>query len=254
MRINFFFLAFLIPLSSLGQRVIKNEATNRHLHTDGTNIYLIPPTGFIPSTKHKGFGHTESNATIIVHVIELPLEVVHRQTSKKELAGQGWDWISEEKISVNGLNGYLIKASQQNFKGKNFNWTLIFEYEVYTNVVQCIFSDGTHSLNQDLERALASVVFKPFAELAIRPLELQFEKYGFFFWNVINGINLYRATGRGGIELTFTSDHFLIKKRTTELELIFYNKMKQMPFPSVTLTDMEWKQLNWMTFQGCRRY
>jgi hypothetical protein len=237
MEMKLFLFVFLISLPSVGQRVIKNEITKDHIRTDGTNIHLIPPSEFIPSTKQRGYTHSHLDANIIVHVLEIPVDVVHKQMSQKVFAGQGWDLTEEEKISVNGMKGFLIKANRPTTKGRILKWTLIFDYNDTTNVVQCIFPDGNNLLKQDLERALFSVVFKPLVELPNKTFELRYEQFGFSFWKVVNGINHYRNVKKGGIELTFASDHFLIKDLTTEPELIFYNKMKQMPFTSVKLTD-----------------
>ncbi len=237
MKIFFILLAFIISWGGFSQRIIKNELTREHIRTDGTNLYLIPPNGFVRSTQPTGFSNLKSNANIIIHGIKQPIEAVHNEMSLKKLKGQGLGFISEEKVSVDGLAGYLIKTSQQNIKGNFLNYTLLFQDPdlPQTHVVQCKFPAGNKLMGKVLEQSILTTLYVPLVERSSLPFSIEFKQHGFAYWKYENGVHHYKAIEKDEAELVIMADYFLVN--STQPDIIFSNKMRQLPFAAMRLDE-----------------
>jgi hypothetical protein len=181
----------------------------------------------------------KSNANIIIHGINQPIEAVHNDMSPKKLKGQGVGFISEEKVSINGLAGYLMKTSQQNNKDKFLNYTLLFQDAdlPQTHVVQCIFPATNKLMGKVLEQSILSTLYVPLVERSAMPFSIEFEQHGFAHWKSENGVNHYKAIEKDEAELVITTDHFLVKNNSTPPDIIFSNKMRQLPFAAMRLDE-----------------
>ena len=236
MKMLFLLLALPVTTTTFAQRTIDNEVTEQHVRIDGTNVFIIPPPGFVWSNPARQFIQEEWKAGVLINEIETSIDVVHRQMSKKELLGQGRVWISEEALTVSGFHGYLIKASKQTFASRMLEYTLAFGNNKITRVVQCIFpADGPLS-TASMERTLLSTVFKPVVDIRKEPFSLAFKPHGFSFWKNVNGINYYKAVEKGGGELFVMTD-FFYQKNNSEPELLFLNRMQRLPYSSTRFDD-----------------
>ncbi len=109
-----FLLLILITQSVFSQKINEyTEPTEDHILVKGTNIYMIPPKGYVESSNFKGFQNPEDQTSMIM-VVEIPgpFNEISKGFNAEMLATKGMKLISKKEVSINEFNGYLIDLEQ----------------------------------------------------------------------------------------------------------------------------------------------
>jgi hypothetical protein len=234
-----FFL--ILTWSIFGQRRIVNSNTPAHIQISKTNFYVVPPTGFVHAVGFSGLTNPSLSADLIFHIIELPLGAVHEQMSASQLAGQGLKFISEEKLVINGSNGYLVKASFLHAGARWLRYTLIVEGDknprIMTHVVQGNFPDDK-KLSVAIENSMLSFVYKIIAEKPlVEPFTVQYSKFGLKWKESTTQGNTYEGRDASGTVVTLRVTVVRITSKSAEKEMILYDKIKQLPYSYTKLNE-----------------
>ena len=91
---------------------ITNQLTNNHINIPPTKISIIPPEGFVNSTKFIGIENEESGINIM-EIDGAPFENSTRDLNRETFESQGINVKRIEKVKVNELSGYILELEQE---------------------------------------------------------------------------------------------------------------------------------------------
>jgi hypothetical protein len=231
----------ILTWSAFCQRIVTNTFTPAHVQASKTNFYIVPPDGFVRAVGFSGFTNPSLSADLIFHIIELPLDAVHKQMSTRELSGQGLKFLKEDQVIINGSNGFLVKASYLRAGAKWLRYTLIVDGDVnlpkMTHVVQCNFPDD-RKLSIAIETSILSFVYKVLAEKpSIEPFKIQYSKFGLNWKESTSAGNTYEGRDASGNVVTLHVSMVWITSNSAEKNMILYDKIKQLPYSFTKLGE-----------------
>ena len=82
------------------------------VHVPGTNVWMVPATGFLAASSFAGFAEA-SGAAIEVTEVPEPFDVIAPQVTAAELATQGIDVDTRDEVTLaDGRPGILVSGTQ----------------------------------------------------------------------------------------------------------------------------------------------
>lgn len=150
-----------------------SSTTNAHQLVAGTNIYVIPPTGFAKSENFTGFQNPEDPTSMIMVVsMPGPFDQVSAGFTKDMLASRGMILQRKEPIVISGQEAFYIELDQ-NAQGFTFTKSmLIYGDSVSTTIINGASMKDSVALAAEIRESVRSVVIDaaaapdPRAELA----------------------------------------------------------------------------------------
>ncbi|WP_235293220.1 hypothetical protein [Portibacter lacus] len=130
----------LLPILSFGQE-------NDYVRIGGTNLSLVPPQGFEPSTNFKGF-QMEDNPYAMIMVVEIPgpFSEIKKGFTKKAMAERGMELIKKENRALSSYEANYVEMEQE-ANGVVFVKSIL----IYGNETQTVIVNGMClKENQDL--------------------------------------------------------------------------------------------------------
>lgn len=102
----------------------------------GTAVTIVPPPGFVPSTRFPGFLHEATGASILVTEVPAPFASVARGfTDEQGLAAQGMMLVTQSDLTVDGRPARLLSYDQV-VNGRRFaKWVLAVDRGAVTNLL-----------------------------------------------------------------------------------------------------------------------
>lgn len=167
-QITTIFFTF-IYLLSFGQELPK-EKTENHQQMSGTEIFMIPPKSFKPSTDFKGFQNPEDPTSMIM-VIEIPGPFSETTSgfNSETLKAAGMELKTKNKIKVAEFDGLLIELDQP-ANGMVFSkHILVYGNEKSTVLINGIYLKDSVKLGDEIRRSILSTVVD--SSLKIDPRE-----------------------------------------------------------------------------------
>jgi hypothetical protein len=190
---------------AFGQKEINNTKTDKHKQVNGTNCFLVPPTGFIDATSFQGFQQLNSGASILIMEIPGPFSESTKGFNEQGLKTQGVVLKKKEDIKVNGNQGLFLTA-EQFAHGTNFSkYILVFGDNKSTFMVNGTFPKEVKELHKDIVESMFSVVYE--ADLIIDPLSsasfsINTDDTKLKFAKSVTGMLLYTVDGKVPTEST----------------------------------------------------
>lgn len=186
MRITLTILLNLILLSFLSCQSnkiqIMNQLGSNHVNILPTKISLIPPEGFNSSSNFIGIENEESGIQIM-EIDGAPFENSTRNLSRETFESKGIIVNSIDKVTVNGLKGYMLELEQEHSTSQ-----LIFGDSTYTVMLIGSYPKQNKIEKEKIQKCLKSVYLNkeletnPFDvakfELDLSKTNLEFYQYG----------------------------------------------------------------------------
>jgi hypothetical protein len=128
-----------------------------------SRIGLVPPPGFVPSTKFPGFENPQGNAAIVL--IELPAEAfpeIEKGFTDEALKTRGMTVETREPIDVQGARGFLITGQHVTANLKRRELVLAAPLTGVTVIVSVQIADESRAAvsEPDLREALKTVAVR----------------------------------------------------------------------------------------------
>jgi hypothetical protein len=125
----------------------------------GTKISIIPPEGFVESTRFTGYQEDNSNSSIVV--TELPAPISQLQTgltNSQELAKRGLILLEQQSVRVDDRDGILLKVKQSAYGTEFLKWILLLGNESESVLVTASFlQDSAPEYARELKDTLLTV-------------------------------------------------------------------------------------------------
>jgi hypothetical protein len=153
---GFLFLFALLLLTKCSEKE-KKKPDPVLVTISGTNVSLIPPSGFAQATDIPGLRHGSLLASIIVLETPKAYEHVMADVSKARMTEQGITLLSIDTVSIPGLKGTLYKTLSHS-EGLSFlQWVLVLPVQGHTVSVNGTFSRPDEAaLSEHIKEALLS--------------------------------------------------------------------------------------------------
>lgn len=145
-----------------------DSLTVEHQLIGGTNIYLVPPTAFEPSSNFKGFQNpNDPTSMIMVTEIPGPYREVVKGFDTLMMKARGMDLTSKATVAINDLEGTIIQLDQF-ASGLAFSkHILVYGNDSATVLINGVFVKDSVLLGEAIQRSLYSLVID--RELAVDP-------------------------------------------------------------------------------------
>ena len=188
-------------LTFLSSQVINDftAATDNHQLIEGTNVYLVPPAGFVVSENFKGFQKPDDQTSMIMLMeIPGPINEVTRGFTKELMATRGMELLRKDSVRIGNLTGFLIEMNQS-ANGMTFTKTLVvYGNEETSSIVNGISLKDSVQITEQIGQSIKSLFVNE--ELTINPRDgLSFtldEKAGDLkFVSVVGNAILLNRTG-----------------------------------------------------------
>jgi hypothetical protein len=180
MHYKILFTFLLISTLSYGQ-------VDNYIKIVGTKYKLIPPKGFVATTKFSGFENVETGASIMVNEVPGPYKTITDEFTAEALQSKGMTLISKKTVDFNNSKATLVKVSQS-VKGVTYlKQILLFGNNSSTVVVNGTYPEVHNTLEEEIINSLLSTKYDkkqidnpleavPFT-IDVRGTEYKFAKY-----------------------------------------------------------------------------
>lgn len=190
----------LIPFLSAQQFNDLDSPSSDHLQIKGTQVFLVPPDRFSPSTNFKGFQNPEDPTSMIMLVeIPGPFGEIAKGFTEDQLAAGGMTLHKKEPIKLNTFEGLWINLDQE-ANGMSFSkHILIYGDSSATTLINGVFVSDSVDLGEAIRQSLLTTVVD--LETVADPrgtLDYKLDETGtgFQFLNVMGNAMLFNRDGR----------------------------------------------------------
>ncbi|WP_116107359.1 hypothetical protein [Lewinella sp. IMCC34191] len=155
--VRFLLSLCLLLFSKLTAQDFPASASPDHVAIEGTNLYLVPPTGFRPSENFKGFQHPDI-ATSMIMVMEIPgpFTEVTGGFTEEALTRQGMTLNGKESTKLGPYDALLL-AVDQTAQGMDFaKHILVYGDSTATTLVNATFLKDSVALGRRMRRSILS--------------------------------------------------------------------------------------------------
>ncbi|WP_299704017.1 hypothetical protein [uncultured Pontibacter sp.] len=162
-------LLLSISLIGFGQSPPKEKSEN-HIQIKGTNIFMIPPFSFEPSSNFKGFQNSKDQTTMIM-VMEIPgpYSEVSKGFNSEMLKTKGMELKSLKKVKVADYDGLLIELDQS-ANGLIFSkQILIYGNNKSSTLINGVYQKDSLQLGKRIEESILTTFVD--SELESNPRE-----------------------------------------------------------------------------------
>lgn len=164
-----------LTIPSFAQSVNDYEApTKAHQLIPGTNVYVIPPTGFSVSENFTGFQNPEDpTSMVMVMSIPGPFAAVSGGFNEEMMAARGMRLQEKQTITVNRMAGLYLEMDQD-AQGMTFTKSiLVYGNEQETTMINGVSLKDSVSLAEAIRESIRSTVIDEATETDPRA-ELKF--------------------------------------------------------------------------------
>lgn len=125
----------------------------------GTCVSMLPPADFQPTERYPGFDHAASQSSIMVSVLEAPVEKMKQAMDKQNLATRGMRLISSTQEQANDQE-VLVLHVQQDAGGSTFiKWILIAGDQENTVMIVASTPKSQEAMAQPLRASLLTATW-----------------------------------------------------------------------------------------------
>ena len=156
-------MAGLFVLFSLSNCNAQNKTlstiTEAHVLLKGTNIYMVPPPGFIASKNFKGFEKTaDAASTIMATELKAPFVEVTAGFTKEMMQTRGITLLSKEETNISGMKGILLKVNQ-NAGGLVFSkYILVYGNNNFSQMINGVFPADSTATGNAIRKSLLTLI------------------------------------------------------------------------------------------------
>lgn len=131
--------------------------TENHRLITGTNLYLVPPQSFSPSSKFKGFQNPNDQTSMIM-IIEMPgpFSEITKGFNAKMFKSRGMDLISKKEIKISNYDGFFIALNQSAANVEFSKFLLVFGNESSSTMINGIFPKDSLELGLRIKESILS--------------------------------------------------------------------------------------------------
>ncbi len=230
-------VGILTHLLGVGQ-TFPDSLTANHQLVQGTNLYLVPPASFLPSTNFKGFQHS-SDQTSMIMVMEIPgpfSEVTKGFRSKEMLKARGMNLTNLTDLKVADFEGMLVELDQS-ANGLDFSkHLLVYGDDSATTMINGIFLADSVRKGKAIKASLLSAFVD--LELEANPRDalaytINEKAGGLQFHSVIGNGMLFNRDLKTPTEsedkATFLSDRSYAKVDVSDKKALCLARLQQYP-------------------------
>ncbi len=136
-----------------------NKLTESHMLVKGTNIYMIPPKGYVESANFKGFQNANDQTSMIM-IIEIPgpFSEISKGFNTEMLATKGMKLINKKEISINEFKGYVIDLEQEANGLTYAKNILIYGDDNSTTLINGIFLKNLKETEIIIKESISSII------------------------------------------------------------------------------------------------
>jgi len=151
-KIRLTILLLSISLTAFGQELPK-EKSKEHKQIEGTNIFMIPPISFKPSSNFKGFQDPDDPTSMIMTMeIPGPFAEATKGFNSETLKTNGMHLKTKNEIKVGGFSGLLLDLDQP-ANGMIFSkQILIYGNEKFTTLINGIYLKDSRQIGQEINQ------------------------------------------------------------------------------------------------------
>lgn len=190
--ITFFF-------SSFAQKEISTKLSENHIYVKGSKIHIIPPPEFTQADNFIGLQNILNGSSIVVLDMPAPFEkAVKNGFTQEQLADQGIELHTTERLVINGLPGILMTGRQFAFGTLYDKTILIFGSENETIIITgAVPSVNIQKKELMIETLLSayydkSIKIDPFEEL---DFSISYKGSGLVFAKALSGMIVLNKDG-----------------------------------------------------------
>lgn len=172
--------------------------TERHKPVPGTNVSLVPPSGFSPAARFPGFQNEKAGATITVTELPAPLQATSEGFTPGALQAKGMQLVERQSIDFAGGKATYLLLSQKAQGQTYLKQVLLFGDNRRTVMVNGIYPEASKALEKEIRAALVSTSYTdgpnadPFAATKFR---LDVAGTPFRFAKNVTGSLIYSTDG-----------------------------------------------------------
>lgn len=163
-------LAFVasITLLSLSPATTPDPAEPTPALVPGTRVSVVVPAGFEAATQFPGFLHPDTGSSLMISEIPAGFSEMREGMTAARLAEQGVTLVSSEDVTVAGLDGLLLSASQA-VNGIDYRkWLGIFGTDSETVMVVATYPEAVATeLGEPLKQSVLSAKWDLEAEVDV---------------------------------------------------------------------------------------
>ena len=191
-------LALLVALTAAAAAAAGDACAADAVFPPASRVGLVPPPGFVLSTRFSGFEHADKQASILVG--DLPgfaFEAIAKQASEQAQTDPALAAKRDLALSGGG-RGFVLAGQQSGPQGPLLKWTMVATQNDVTAVVSATVPEGVK------EALPEEAVMQAFASVAVRPsvpVEEQLSVLPFSMGN-LSGLRIVRVQPGAAVMLT----------------------------------------------------
>jgi len=153
-KLNLFILLLVFSLFGFSQELPREKSEN-HIQIEGTNIFMIPPISFNPSSNFKGFQNPNDQTSMILTMeIPGPYSEVSKGFNSERLNARGMELKSKKEIKVADFTGLYIELDQS-ANGMTFSkHILIYGNEKSSTLINGVSLKDSLQLGEKIKESL----------------------------------------------------------------------------------------------------
>lgn len=135
---------------------VNNTKTSRHINIPSTNVFIIPPAGYVASAKLMGFQKSGDHAITVRDSIGDNIYAYDFAEMKQTFAQLGAKTLEEKTVTVQQFPAryYLIQASP-----RTYSQLLIFGDSTFCTQVTTVYPASDHAAGQALLNAINTIYY-----------------------------------------------------------------------------------------------
>lgn len=133
--------------------------TERHKPVPGTNVSLVPPTGFSPAARFAGFQNKKAGASIMVTELSAPLQATSEGFTPGALQAKGMQLMDKQSIDFAGGKATYMLLSQQAQGQTYLKQVLLFGDSQKTVLINGVYPEASKALEKEIKAALVSTAY-----------------------------------------------------------------------------------------------
>lgn len=145
---------------------VESDSLGKYVSFPTAGVKLRQPAGFQKSDNFDGFGHSETQSSILVMVLPGPYSETISGFTQSGMKSRGWTMHSRQDVEVDGLPGILINFEQPAGGEVYTKWSLAFGSDRKTTLITATFPKN---YERDFSDLLKSVVLSARLDTASPP-------------------------------------------------------------------------------------
>jgi len=249
-------LLLSISLIGFGQELPKDKSEN-HVQINGTNIFMIPPDSFEPSSNFKGFQNPMDQTSMIMSMeIPGPYSEVIKGFNFEMLKTRGMELKAKKEIRVAEFNGMLIELDQS-ANGMIFSkLILIYGDEKSNTLINGVYLKDSLQLGEKIKASILTTIVDSETESNPR------EALNYSLNESVGSLKFHSVMGNGILfnrdlktptesddKATLFTDQSFAKVEVENKKLFCISRLKKYPddysvIPSKGINEIELDNLN----------